>query len=889
MPSSPASSPDHDVGDPNEGRRIKQLAREYEAHTFASQKVNADWQKAQNTGDPLRSPSTRALAHHWTPPLAAYITAEADNAKRSTGPRPRWLKKASRFLDAETLAHVTIRSILSVLISERRVKLSNSGKLPKPLTSSRLAGDIGLAISKASRLTAFRKLNPALFAAIEKGQNEQGSTPQHKDAVLNITLNTKARDPEKATAEFLEATEPWTTRERHSIGQWLFAAAVKCAGGRITLVRHWKNLRSGGDGTTGYWHVGLHPSVYEWLADDIKAYASRATLDRAMVCPPIAWERAKGGGYLLAKITSPHLIRGTTPGPIRRKIRDKGGVPQSPVLSAVNHLQAVPFAINEAVFSVASEAVATKLDLAQLPESYRESVPISPPKETSSPEVFEEWRRKAAKAKRTNERNKARVLWSLAVMQEASELREAPFWFPHHLDFRGRVYPAGTGLNPQGSDLSRYMLKFHRGKAIGDGEGPRWLAAQVARSFGHDKISWAKRIEWTHKRTDMLKRIADDPLGNRREWEAEANDGENNWPALAAAHEWTAYVASGERPDFLTTLPVFIDGTSNGLQHFAALARDNDLGGMVNLSQSAAPQDIYQAIADTAHKNIEDIASDRGAKDRREALLWMRVLGNKAPRSLTKLIVMVKPYGGSHLNVYDVVQQFIDKADPHRLHWGEDVRSPKEEKLLVYWLGNQLQTALGERTRAATDVMGWLKKAMELLCQRDGSDSDSLPPIDRLDWRTPSGLPWHNVYFATRSRRTSVKFEGEKKESNFAVTNTREIVTQKCLNGVSPNFIHALDAACLMIAVEKMKAQGINDLITVHDCFAGLAPDMPAISRCVREAFVEVHEADPLGSLRTAILKVLPEDTHSRLPDLETLRTGDLDVRGVMDSLYMFS
>ncbi len=888
---------DDDEDDNHDQLRAKQLHREYEAQTLASQKIHADWDKAQSTGDPLRSPSARKLANHWASRLADFINATAEDARRSRGPKPRWFKKALASLDADTLAQVTINSTLSALISERRVKISNR-KLPKPLTSSRLSGDIGLAISKAARLTAFRKHNPAFFAAIERGQNEDGATPRHKEAVLNITLNTKARDPERATPEFIEATEPWTKRDRHSIGKWLFEAAVECAGGRITLVRHFKNLKSGRD-TSGYYHVELHPTVYDWLGRDIKEQADRATFERAMVCPPVPWEGPKGGGYLLAHITSPNLVRGTTPGPVRRKIREKG-IPQSPILSAINHLQTVPFAINEAVFSVASEAITSKLDLAQLPESFKQHVPPAPPKGDpilASPE-FDEWKRKAAVIKRTNERNKARVLWSMSVMKEAQEavlglasspaeeLRGGPLWFAHHLDFRGRVYAAGSALNPQGSDLARYMLKFASGRAIGDGDGPRWLAAQVAKAFGHDKGTWEERIEWTNSRTDMLKRIADDPLGNRREWEAEASGGDSIWPALAAAREWTDYVARGKSPDFITTLPVFIDGTCNGLQHFAALARDSDLARMVNLVPGNAPRDIYQAIADTAFETIQGISRDYGAEDRQEALLWLRVLGDRMRRDLTKLIVMVKPYGGSHLNVYDVVQDYLDKEDPHRLHWGGDVPTAEEEKQLVRWLGGKLNEALGERTKAATNVMAWLKAAMELLCERAG---DGPPAIERLAWRTPSGWPWHSVKYGKLSRRTSIVFKGEKRETYFPETNTREILTKKCLSGVSPNFVHSLDAAALMIAVEKAKAHGIDALITVHDCVAGLAPDMTTIARCVREGFIECHESDPLGTFREAVLAVLPEDAHERLPELGPLRSGDLDVRQVLASPYFFA
>ena len=710
------------------------------------------------------------------------------------------------------------------------------------------------------------------------------------------------------------ATAKWTQRERHSIGTWLFKAAVKTIGNGLWIeeVRHWKGLKGRGkSGVTGHYHVTLHPDLIEWLAKDIEEYAARATFERAMCCPPVPWDHTmRDGGYLLAKITSPHLIRGATPGPVRKKIRQKGGVPRSPILDAVNHLQSVAFEINPAVFAVASEAIASKLDLAHLPESFRDEVPPAPPKDDTPPEVFEEWRRKAAKVKRANERNRARVLWSHAVVREAEELRDGPLgkgcsppaalWFAHHLDWRGRVYAAGGALNPQGGDLARYILRFARGKPIGDTEGPKWLAAQVAKAFGHDKDTWEERIEWTNRNTEMLKRIADDPLGNRSEWEAEANGGENIWQALAAAREWTDYVESGKSPDFVTKLPVWIDGTCNGMQHFAALARNSDLARMVNVLPSACttspPADIYQSIADTAHASIVATASNRSAPDRREALLWLRVIGNKLPRSLTKLIVMVRPYGGSRLNAYNVVREYLDKIDPHRLHWGGDVANAEEETQLVTWLGNQLQDALGERTVAATNVMSFLRASMKLLCEGNAQHCDGtgthvgpLPPIDRLDWRTPSGFPWHNLYFDTKTRRTSVIFEGEKRESYFAETDRRTILPKKCLNGVSPHFIHSLDASCLMIAVAKMKAEGITELATVHDCVAGLAPDMPTMSRCIREAFVEVHEADPLGTFRDAVLKVLPEEKHELLPDLGPLRWGDLDIRQALESDFLFS
>ena len=50
------------------------------------------------------------------------------------------------------------------------------------------------------------------------------------------------------------------------------------------------------------------------------------------------------------------------------------------------------------------------------------------------------------------------------------------------------------------------------------------------------------------------------------------------------------------------------DGTCNGLQHYAAMGRDYEGGGQVNLLNREVPADIYTHVANL----VEAIASDLG-------------------------------------------------------------------------------------------------------------------------------------------------------------------------------------------------------------------------------------------------------------------------------------
>jgi DNA-directed RNA polymerase len=49
-------------------------------------------------------------------------------------------------------------------------------------------------------------------------------------------------------------------------------------------------------------------------------------------------------------------------------------------------------------------------------------------------------------------------------------------------------------------------------------------------------------------------------------------------------------LASGNPASYCARLPVQMDGSCNGLQHYAALGRDANGGASVNLTPSSAPQ-----------------------------------------------------------------------------------------------------------------------------------------------------------------------------------------------------------------------------------------------------------------------------------------------------------
>src|SRR3546814_16441857 len=58
--------------------------------------------------------------------------------------------------------------------------------------------------------------------------------------------------------------------------------------------------------------------------------------------------------------------------------------------------------------------------------------------------------------------------------------------------------------------------------------------------------------------------------------------------------DWSSDVCSS---DLVSRIPVALDGSCSGLQHFSAMLRDEEGGAAVNLLPAERPQDVYKRVA----------------------------------------------------------------------------------------------------------------------------------------------------------------------------------------------------------------------------------------------------------------------------------------------------
>jgi len=103
-------------------------------------------------------------------------------------------------------------------------------------------------------------------------------------------------------------------------------------------------------------------------------------------------------------------------------------------------------------------------------------------------------------------------------------------------------------------------------------------------------------------------------------------------------------------------------------------------------------------------------------------------------------------------------------------------------------------------------------------------------------------------------------------------------------NGMSPNFVHSLDAALLHRVVNRTR-DVIPSYLMVHDSYGCHALHMQHLAQQLRQEAIAIFQEDQLLSLRNQIAALLP--AGAQLPELPEY--GDLDVRELENAEYFFA
>ncbi len=433
-------------------------------------------------------------------------------------------------------------------------------------------------------------------------------------------------------------------------------------------------------------------------------------------------------------------------------------------------------------------------------------------------------------------------------------------WFPKVIDFRGRVYDLPLFLKPQGNDLSKGLLEFSNGKPLGEGGG-YWLAVHGANTFGQDKIPLDDRVEWVIQNEEAIIAVAEDPFSNRM-W----MDADKPFQFLAFCFDWQGAREQGD--EYVSHLPIAMDGSCNGLQHLSAMLRDPIGGAAVNLLPSERPSDIYTEVMKVTQEDLKA----RATQGEPTAQLWLSVMA----RSVVKRPVMTLPYGATRQGFADQIVE--DTVRPLE----KDGKSPfgTGGPMAAQYLSHILWASTGRVVVAARQAMDWLQAVAKVASEAGVA----------LEWTTPTGFKVRQDYRNDKERLVELLTFGQRLQLRVAEGYEDKINKRRMAMAIAPNFVHSMDAGHMLRTVEYLLDRGRHDLhlSMVHDSYATHAADAEALSMALREAFVEMYQEKCwLTAFREEVAAQLPAEYAEQLPDVPA--QGTLEITDVVNSLYFFA
>ena len=258
--------------------------------------------------------------------------------------------------------------------------------------------------------------------------------------------------------------------------------------------------------------VMLLPWFSEWIMNTINNGDMIPAYHTALVEKPIEWTSTFGGGFHTERFKY-NLINTRVP------MKNYIGVDMSSTINAVNRLQNTKWQINENVLNVMLYSVEKNLGLGGLPRNITVNkmpypFPDKKVKELSEGEleVLKAWRKESAAQYEYKVAEDSKYLGMHRAVSDAVRFRDySEIYFAYFLDFRGRIYPKASNLHPQGTKFIKSLLQFAEGKRIQDIDSEMFLAMHGANTYGNDKETFINKHKWVLEHEDAIVECADDP------------------------------------------------------------------------------------------------------------------------------------------------------------------------------------------------------------------------------------------------------------------------------------------------------------------------------------------------------------------------------------------
>jgi DNA-directed RNA polymerase len=642
----------------------------------------------------------------------------------------------------------------------------------------------------------------------------------------------------------------WTPQERLSVGVFLIQLIAQYTG-LIAVTLEQSACRK-------VRRVRATDACIAWIREMEEQDKMLCPFTLPMVIPPRPWEGVMEGGYLNAMHINPTLMK-EDPELVAAKVTGT-----EPFIQAANHQQSVPYRVNGWVLEQLQLAWDKGLEIGSLMPREGWEVPPYPKHLPDDHPDVTQWKFNARQIHDRNDKTRNKRIATAKLLWVARRMESEPsIWFPMQLDFRGRYYYRPGFLNPQGSDMARALLLFANGTPITTDEEANWLRIHGANCYGYSKTSWQARLDWVHEHQLEIEATGRDPWRTVEFW-SRADD---PWQFLSFCRTYQEFSHQGY--GYICHLPVVLDCTCSGIQHYAALLRSEEMAQLVNLLPSEQPQDIYTVVLNRVLAQVRKDAEDGDP----HATSWLQL---QPDRSLLKPVVMTTPYSATRRAIFGFCQSWaFDRTV--ELYGMDGWCFKKGAMAAMHYMTTIVCRETAEVIGPAKKAMHWLKQVGRLAGEHD----------IELSWTAPSGLPVHQRYMDYRGVR--IKLHHLSPVSMDLLSNhiPDGLSPKRMGNGLSPNVIHSLDASHMALSTIDAFSNGVHNLGGIHDCFSTTPAEMAQVRNSVRNAFAAMYQHDWFSTITGELLRQIPLDLQHKLAPVPKL--SRLDVTTVQHADYFIT
>lgn len=435
------------------------------------------------------------------------------------------------------------------------------------------------------------------------------------------------------------------------------------------------------------------------------------------------------------------------------------------------------------------------------------------------------------------------------------------FYYSYDLDFRMRLYPQQIELSPQGSKLSRSLIKFAEEFEFNLIEFKRYVVRLYKKiyEFNEDQLDiiFERQIKlildlFIEDEEKVIKQIFDQAA--------------EPYLFLAACIEYKNYKHAESKGEvYKTGFPLILDCWGSGPQILSLLFLMNDFSKYLNLEPSEDRKDFYISIIS---KFLRDCNFSYFVDNDNEELLIIL-------RSCCKNVIMTQIYGVTYSNVTNQLKKkFKEKEKWIRQFLIKDIKYSDFIKIFIKNFWDYLKRL------PLYKLKNFLKMIIDKLAKED----------IELSWTV---LDQSKIIV---NYQKSVEKKYDFKENilgRIQFTNKeplKKIDYCKMKTSAQANFIHSFDAGINMYILENYK----SSIFSIHDAWGIGMGNSEDLKNLIKNIYYKIAiDNRVLKKLINDFIKILSETISAETGKsfkkyCETnLKTGNYDPNSIFLSKYM--